>query len=151
MHTPPPLHLADYLGPAAGAVTFVVIMSLVPEPSRRRYNAILAAGASGVYLSGGLGLWELPFAALAGGLVAYLGLRSHRWIGVAWLMHAAWDAVHHVYGNPIWPFMPTSSFGCMIFDTMIAIWFLAGAPSILARLRVGRPVPSPVDAARPET
>jgi hypothetical protein len=25
--------------------------------------------------------------------------------------------------------MPTSSFGCMIFDAIIALWFLAGAPS----------------------
>jgi hypothetical protein len=62
--------------------------------------------------------------------VVYLGLRSYRWIGVAWLMHAAWDVVHHWYGNPIWPFMPTSSFGCMIFDTVITAWFLAGAPAI---------------------
>lgn len=44
-------------------------------------------------------------------------------------MHSAWDALHHVYGNAIWPFMPTSSFGCLIFDALIAIWFLAGAPS----------------------
>jgi hypothetical protein len=148
MHAPPALHLADYVGPAAGAVVFVVIMSLVPEPSRRRYNAILVAGASGAYLSGGLGLWELPFPALVGGVVAYLGLGSHRWIGVAWLMHAAWDVVHHLYGNPIWPFMPTSSFGCTIFDTIIAIWFLAGAPSIFARRRAARTASAAADAAR---
>ena len=54
-------------------------------------------------------------------------------IGLAWLMHAAWDLAHHLWGNPIWPFMPTSSFGCMIFDTLIAIWFLAGAPALTAR------------------
>jgi hypothetical protein len=89
------------------------------------------AGASGVYLSGGLGLWELLDAAVAGGVVAYLGLRSHRFIGLAWLMHAGWDLVHHFYGSAIWPFMPTSSFGCMIFDALIAMWFLAGAPSVL--------------------
>jgi hypothetical protein len=29
----------------------------------------------------------------------------------------------------IWPFMSTSSFGCLIFDSLIAIWFLAGAPA----------------------
>jgi hypothetical protein len=129
MHSAPPLHLADYLGPVIGATVFVVIMSLVREPARRNFNAILVAGAGGVYLSGGLGLWELPYAAVAVG-VAYLGLLSHRFIGVAWLMHASWDVVHHLFGNPIWPFMPTSSFGCMIFDTVIAIWFFAGAPSV---------------------
>ena len=129
MHNPPPLHLTDLLGPAAGAVAFVLIMSRVKEPARRNYNAILVAGASGVYLSGGLGLWELLYTAVAGGVISYLGLRSHRFIGLAWLMHSGWDLVHHFHGNPIWPFMPTSSFGCVIFDALIAIWFIAGAPS----------------------
>ena len=104
-------------------------MSLVKEPSRRNVNAIFVAGASGAYLSGGLGVWELPYA-VAGAAIAYLGLRSHRFIGVAWLLHSCWDLVHHRYGNAIWPFMPTSSFGCMIFDSLIAIWFFVGAPSI---------------------
>lgn len=143
MQTPSPLHLADYIGPAVGALLFVLIMSLLKEPTRRNYNAIFVAGASGVYLSGGLGLWELLYTAVAGGVVAYLGLRSHRLIGVAWLMHASWDLVHHLDGHPIWPFMPTSSLGCMIFDTVIAVWFLAGAPSIMGRRRAtdGRAVP----------
>ena len=35
-------------------------------------------------------------------------------IGVGWLMHAGWDVAHHLWGNPIWPFMPSSAFGCMI-------------------------------------
>jgi hypothetical protein len=47
-------------------------------------------------------------------------------------MHAAWDLPHHLWGNPIWPFMPTSSFGCVIFDSLIALWFLVGAPSLTA-------------------
>jgi hypothetical protein len=133
MHTTPPIQLLDLIGPAVGAVLFVGVMSWVKEPARRNYNAIFVAGASGVYLSGGLGVWELLYPAVAGGAIAYLGLRSHRYIGLAWLMHAGWDAVHHVFGNPIWPFLPTSSFGCMIFDSLIAIWFLAGAPSVLTR------------------
>jgi len=129
MQSPPPLHVMDYVGPAIGAVAFVLIMSLVREPARRRFNAVLVAGASGVYLSGGLGPWELLYPALAAPVV-YLALGSHQLIGIAWLMHSAWDLVHHLWGNPIWPFMPTSSFGCMIFDALIAIWFLAGAPTI---------------------
>jgi len=129
MHNPPLLHVSDYLGPAAGAIVFVLIMSLVKEPTRRNFNAIFVAGASGVYLSGGFGPWELLYPAVAS-VVAYLGLRSHRFIGIAWLMHASWDVLHHLYGNAIWPFMPTSSFGCMMFDALIAIWFLGGAPSI---------------------
>ena len=46
---------------------------------------------------------------------------------------AAWDLPHHLWGNPIWPFMRTSSFGCVIFDALIAIWFLAGAQSVIRR------------------
>ena len=123
-----PLQLADYFGPALAALAFVVVMGLVRDPARQKLNAILVAGAGGVYLSGGFGLWELGFAA-AVVVLAYAGLRSYRFIGIAWLMHSGWDILHHLYGNPIWPFMPTSSFGCMIFDAIIAIWFLAGARS----------------------
>ena len=133
MHAPP-LQLTDYVGPAIAAAVFVLAMSLLKEPTRRTFNAILAAGASGVYLSGGFGPWELIYPVVATGF-AYLGLRSHRFIGVAWLLHASWDTVHHLYGNAIWPFMPTSSFGCLIFDSLIAIWFLAGAPSLIAATR----------------
>jgi Family of unknown function (DUF6010) len=132
MVSPAALQPIDYIGPALAALVFVLLMSLVKEPARRNFNAILAAGASGVYMSGGLGAWELLYP-VVGGLVAYLGLRSHGFIGLAWLMHASWDFVHHLYGNAIWPFMPTSSFGCLIFDSLIAVWFLAGAPTVLRR------------------
>jgi hypothetical protein len=145
MHNPPSLHLADWVGPAAGALVFIAIMSRVREPARRNYNAIFVAGASGVYLSGGFGLWELLYTAVAGGVVSYLGLRSHRFIGVAWLMHAGWDLAHHFYGNALWPFMPTSSFGCTIFDSVIAIWFLAGAPSSFALATRGSQRAAPID------
>jgi hypothetical protein len=131
MHTPPALLTMDYVGPAIGAVLFVLGMSLVKEPVRQTLNVILVAGLCGVYLSGGFGKWELLYPALATPIV-YRGLRSYRFIGVAWLMHAAWDLLHHLWGNPIWPFMPASSFGCLIFDSLIAIWFLAGAPSFFS-------------------
>jgi Family of unknown function (DUF6010) len=142
MHSSLTLHVMDYVGPGVGAVVFVLIMSLVKEPARRNFNAILVAGASGVYLNGGFGPWELLYPTITAPVV-YLALRSHRFIGVAWLMHAGWDAAHHRYGNAIWPFMPTSSFGCMIFDTLIALWFLVGAPSI-----VGFASPKPATANR---
>jgi len=129
-----PLHAMDWIGPILGALVFVLLMSLVREPARRNFNAVLVAGAGGVYLSGGLGLFELLYPAIATP-VAYLGLRAHRFIGLAWLMHAAWDLVHHLYGNPIWPFMATSSFGCLVFDALIAVWFFANAPSIFTLLR----------------
>jgi hypothetical protein len=142
MQNPPALHVMDWVGPAIGAVAFVLIMSFVREPARRRFNAVLVAGASGTYLSGGgFGVWELLYPALTTPVV-YLALDSHRFIGIAWLMHSAWDLAHHWWGNPLWPFMATSSFGCLIFDALIATWFLAGAPTIpvaaaLARAATG--------------
>jgi Family of unknown function (DUF6010) len=144
MPAPPLLHIVDYVGPAIGGVLFVLVMSRVNENVRRPLNAILAAGACGVYLNGGFGGWELLYPVLSTPIV-YLGLRSYRFIGLAWLMHAAWDLPHHLWGNPIWPFMPTSSFGCVIFDTLIAIWFLAGAPSLntVRTSRLPRTNPNP--------
>ena len=99
---------------------------------RLTLNAVIVAGASGVYLSGGFGVWELVYSMLVTP-IAYRALQSHRYIGIAWLMHAAWDLPHPVWGNPMWPFMPTSSLGCFAFDSLIAVWFLAGAPAIVAR------------------
>jgi hypothetical protein len=123
--------LMDVLGPAIGAIVFVLAMSMVREPARRTLNAVIVAGASGVYLSGGFGIWEVVYPAVVTPVV-YRGLQSYRYIGVAWLMHAAWDLAHHLWGNPIWPFMPTSSFGCFVLDSLIAVWFIMGAPDRVA-------------------
>ena len=132
MSTAPALLASDYFGPAIAASCFVLIMARVPEPARRTFNAILAAGTCGAYLNGGFGLWELIYPLLATPVV-YAALRSYRFIGIAWLMPSAWYLAHHLWGNPIWPFMRTSSWGCMIFDAIIAIWFLAGAPALIGR------------------
>jgi hypothetical protein len=126
----------DVLGPAIGAGIFVLVMSLVREPSRRTLNAVIVAGASGVYLSGGFGFWELAYPILVTAVV-YRALESYRYIGVAWLMHAAWDIAHHLWGHPIWPFMAMSSFGCFVLDSLIAVWFLAGAPALVHRTHDG--------------
>jgi Family of unknown function (DUF6010) len=129
MHDVPALQVMDAIGPLLAAVAFVAAMSLVREPVRHELNALLVAGSTLAYLGGGFGVWELAYPAIATP-IAYFGLRSYRFIGIGWLMHAGWDVLHHLYGNPIWPFMPTSSFGCLLFDSAIAVWFLAGAPSI---------------------
>jgi hypothetical protein len=129
------IHLIDALAPAFGAAVFVLLLSFVREPTRKTFNAIFVAGASGVYLSGGFGVWELLYPAIATP-IAFIGLRSYQFIGIAWLMHSCWDIAHHFWGNPVWPFMPTSSFGCMIFDAVLAIWFIAGAPAIPPSFRM---------------
>lgn len=127
-HIVPTVQAADLLGPAVAALVFIGVMSCVPEPARQRFNAILVAGAGAAYLNGGLGAWEFVYLGLAT-FVAYGGLSSYRWIGVAWLMHTTWDLVHHLYATPIWPWLPTSSVGCAVFDAVIALWFFAGAPA----------------------
>jgi hypothetical protein len=132
MHAVPPLVVMDYIGPALGAIVYILALSLPQEPTRRTLNALIVAGASSAYLAGGFGLWELAYPVVATPIV-YAGLRSYRWLAVGWLAHAGWDTVHFIWGNPIWPFMPTSSFGCMIFDATLAAWFLSGAPSWLKR------------------
>jgi hypothetical protein len=88
----------DVIGPAIGAGLLVLAMSLVPEPRRRILNAVIVGGASGVYLSGGFGVWELVCPVLITPLV-YRALDSHRYIGVAWLLHAVWDLAHHFWGH----------------------------------------------------
>lgn len=121
-HTAPVLHLPDILGPLVAALVFIFGMSRVPEPARQRFNAILVAGAGAAYLNGGLGPWELAYLVPAT-FVAYRGLDDYRWIALGWLMHTGWDTVHHLYANPIWPWLPTSSAGCALFDGVIAVWF----------------------------
>lgn len=121
--------VVDYLQPAIFAFVFILAMSRVKEPVRLTLNAVLVAGSCSAYLNGGFGAWELLYPVIATPIV-YQAFRSYRLIGIAWLMHAAWDLPHHLWGNPILPFMRFSSLGCAIFDASIAIWFLAGAHSI---------------------
>jgi hypothetical protein len=112
-------------------VAFVLLNSLIPEPARRHFNAIMVGGAGAAYLSGGgLGAWEFAFTAVVT-YVAYRGLESWTFIGIGWLLHTAWDVVHHVRGEPIVPFAEHSSLGCAICDPVIAIWCLAGGPALL--------------------
>ena len=128
------VHFVDLMGALVGGLLFILAMSLVREPARQRFNAIFVAGAGAAYLNGGLGLWEFPYMALATA-AAYLGLKSYRFIGAAWILHVFWDVVHHLYGNPIWHWQPLSSAGCAVLDTVIAIWFLTGAPNVYQLLR----------------
>ena len=86
------------------------------------------AGAGAAYLGAGLGVWEIGFCT-AMTYVAYRGLEDYRFVGAAWLLHTGWDVVHHLFGSPILPFLPMSSFGCAICDVGLAAWYFAGAPS----------------------
>ena len=107
-------------------------MSLLNEPARRNLSALLVAGVGAAYLGGGLGPVEVA-ACIGFNALAYFGLRDYRFIGAAWLLHAGWDVVHHLYGNEILAFVPLSSLGCAITDPLIAVWYLVGAPSVWRR------------------
>lgn len=123
------MHIVDVLGPVAIALLYISLCSLFEEPNRRNFNAIFIAGAGAAYLSGGFGIWEFAFLTVVT-YCAYKGLRSYIFIGVGWLLHTGWDVLHHLYGNPIVPFVPESSLGCAITDPVIALWCFAGAPSV---------------------
>ena len=129
-----PLTIIDFAAPALAAIIAIAGMSLVPEPTRQRLNAFLLAGVAAAYLGGGLGPVELLFLPI-GVWFGFQGMKSYRYIGAGWVLHAGWDLVHHFYGNPIWPWAPTSSLGCAIFDPIIAVWFFAGAPSLFGAAR----------------
>lgn len=61
------------VSPLIVGIIYCLLMSLIREPHRRRFNAILVGGAGAAYLSGGgFGPWELPFVALTA-YVAYRG------------------------------------------------------------------------------
>ena len=131
MHSAHTLTTAQWISPLFVALLWIALFSLLKEPARRNFSAIMIAGAGAAYLNGGFGPWEFVFCALIT-FLAYQGLRQYRWIGVAWLLHAAWDVAHHLYGNPIVPFAPVSSAGCAICDPVIAVWYLWGAPSFFS-------------------
>lgn len=131
------------IAPVLIGLVYISLMSLVPDRHRRPLNAVIVAGAGAAYLSGGFGVWELVFTTVLTA-VAYRGLGSWRWIGVAWLLHTAWDVAHHLWGEPILPFAGDSSLGCAICDPVIALWCFAGGPSVL---RLGRRRARPVEAA----
>jgi hypothetical protein len=117
------------LVPVAIGLIWALTCSFIPEPRRRPFNAVVVGGAGAAYISGGgFGLGELAFTALTTA-VAYLGLRSWTFIGVGWLLHTAWDVLHHRRGTPLIPSLHDSSFGCAICDPVIALWCFAGGRS----------------------
>src|SRR5258708_27504644 len=103
-HFPPVFHASDAIAPILFPLVYIALSSLIKEPNRRHFNAIMIGGAGAAYLSGGgLGKWEFLFTAMVT-YCAYKGLASYRFIGIGWMLHVAWDLMHHFYGNPIVPF-----------------------------------------------
>lgn len=116
------------------ALLYITFSSLLKEPARQKLNAIVIGGAGATYLSGGLGGWEFAFCTLMV-FVAFKGLTHYYFIGIGWLLHSCWDVLHHLYGNPIVPFSPSSSAGCAVCDSILAIWFFMKAPPVINLFR----------------
>jgi len=129
IHATPDLYVMDVVGPILIGILYIGACSFFQEPNRRNFMAIMIGGAGAAYLNGGLGPWEFAFTAVVT-YCAYKGLHSYHFIGIGWLLHSGWDVMHHLYGNPIVPFAPTSSLGCAICDPVIALWCFTGAPSV---------------------
>lgn len=125
----PEITIIELISPLVVALIFITLCSLFKEPNRRNFSAIMIAGAGSAYLNGGLLGWEFAFCTVMTG-VAYWGLKDYRFIGIGWLFHTAWDAIHHLYGTPIVSFVSLSSFGCAICDPALALWYFRGAPSV---------------------
>lgn len=128
-HIVPSFTLPDAVAAVVIAIVYIALSSLLKEPIRHKLSAVIVAGAGATYISGGLGGWEFVFCAVIT-FMAYKGLTQYRFIAIAWLLHTGWDLMHHFYGNPIVPFSPSSSAGCAICDSIIAIWFFFQAPSL---------------------
>jgi Family of unknown function (DUF6010) len=111
------------------AFIYITISSIPKEPNRQKISAVIIAGAGAVYWSGGLGIAEYIFATVML-FMAFKGLTNYTYIGIAWLMHTTWDTLHHLYANPIVPFSASSSAGCAVCDSVLAIWFFYKAPSV---------------------
>ena len=54
----------QWVTPIVIAMAFILLVFLIKEPARKKFMAILIAGAGSVYWSGGFGPWEMAFGAL---------------------------------------------------------------------------------------
>lgn len=133
-HVIPEFNIVNALGAMIIGGVYIILSSLIKEPNRQKFSAIMVSGAGAAYLSGGLGVWEFVFCGVIT-FLAFKGLTHYYYIGIAWLLHSGWDLLHHLYANPIVPFSPSSSAGCCVCDVVLAVWFLFGAPGVFDGLR----------------
>ncbi len=137
-HIIPQFTLPNALAAALIAVVYIVIFSMVKEPNRQKINAIILAGAGAAYLRGGFGIGEFVFCGFMT-FIAFKGLSNYTFIGIGWLLHVGWDILHHLYGNSIVSFDPSSSAGCAVCDTILALWFFFGAPNVFSLFKLHVP------------
>jgi hypothetical protein len=128
-----------------GALLYVGIFSLIPEPSRRRLSIVALASGSSLYYSGGLGGWDKIFWIAVMGF-AFAAFRWYPALAIGWLVHTAWDILNFRAGHPLETGVLRINLHCAIFDPLIALWFACSAPSIwdlLKRRKATTPVAAP--------
>lgn len=129
-----PFNLTDAVVAAGIGIICIFLISLIREPHRQKISALSIAGAGAIYWSGGLGYAEYIFGSIML-FIAFKGLTNYTYIGIGWLLHTCWDILHHLYGDPIIVFSPSSSAGCAVCDPVLAIWYLFKAPSVYVLLK----------------
>ena len=109
----PPFHFHNLPAPVAIALRCTSLASLAGELARQKYMAIALAVAGSAYMDSGFGAWEFP-AAIAIAFCVARGLQQQKRdfggyyaISAGWLLHTAWDVLHHVWELPIVRWIPT--------------------------------------------
>jgi len=135
MNQKPRLDFLHSIPPFLVALAFIAAVSLLREPKRRQFSALMIAGAGATYFGAGFGFWEVAFCVIMT-WIAFRALDDYRYAGIGWVLHVGWDVLHHLYGRPILPFLPLSSAGCAICDSVIAVWYFLGAPPLYRATRL---------------
>jgi Family of unknown function (DUF6010) len=117
-----------------GALIYIGVFSLIPEPSRRYLSIVALASGSSLYYDGGLGAWDKLFWLGVMGL-AFAGFRWYPAIGVGWIVHTIWDVLNFRVGHGLETNVLRINLHCAIFDPIIALWFAFGAPSVWELLK----------------
>ena len=126
-------HATNLVPAICGPLVLIALLSTQPKLRRSRVVGVLAAVAAGTYINAGFGAWELA-ASFAMGAVAYQGIFGNdAMVGIAWIMHAGWDFLHHLNDVPLIDLIPSSAIECAITDIILAGWALVGFPSIFSK------------------
>lgn len=134
------IYLVEGASNAFGALLFIFAVGFIPEPWRQRAMALMLAFAGGVFLHDPTNSYGVLLA-VAIAAFALSGFWRYWMLGLGWLLHTAWDINLHVHGHGLAGGDPMGAFGCAVFDPIIGIWLVFGAPSVkdgLVRLSARR-------------
>lgn len=129
---------ADLLKGLALAVVTVAVAALLPAEARVPLVGVLLAMAAGVYPGFAMtepasGERTLQWGVAVGfALVATLGVAfTPWWLAAGWVLHAAWDAVHHAGRRGSW--VPVHyPMLCLSYDLGLAAYAAVIATGVVA-------------------